>query len=252
MSSLGISFGVFDVLLFVVVSVQATVVAYLKDPESKAFMLTLPIPFTVAVLAVGQPVNTFNVAALVLLLIFTNAVRILHYTFKISIIAAIVSSAFIYCLLSISLTKLIPSTYKTFWPACLITGTIAAFVYLKTPHRIELAYSSGLPIFLKLPFIMCIVFILICMKQFLMGFVTLFPMVGVFAAYEARFSLWTVCKQIPIVMITILAMLIACYLAQPGFGIAGSLIIGWIVFLVVLALQHIVRGGRDSTVKMTG
>ena len=70
--------GVWDLVLVVVVSIQATILAYLHHPLWKGFMLLLPMPFTVAFLALGRPVDATNILGLVTLLIYTHGVRLLH------------------------------------------------------------------------------------------------------------------------------------------------------------------------------
>ena len=64
-------------------------------------------------------------------------------------------------------------------------------------------------------------------------------MVGVFAAYEARSSLWTISRQIPVVMLTMTPMMMVCRLTQNSIGLGYSLALGWIVFLIVLV--HMIR-----------
>jgi len=49
------SFGVWDALLIAVVSIMGTAIAYLRHPKHKAFVLMLPVPFTLAMLALAPP-----------------------------------------------------------------------------------------------------------------------------------------------------------------------------------------------------
>ena len=78
MHSFVVSLNPWDLLLVIVISVQATVLAYLQQPRWKAFMLSLPVPFTLMVLAAGRPIDVTNVLGLFLLLLFTHGVRWLH------------------------------------------------------------------------------------------------------------------------------------------------------------------------------
>ena len=71
-------FTPWDFVLMVVVTIMATLIAYLDKPKWKAFVLSLPIPFTLAVMAVGKPIGIANVMGLLLLLAYTHSVRILH------------------------------------------------------------------------------------------------------------------------------------------------------------------------------
>lgn len=62
-----------DWLLIVCVSVMGTAVAYLRNPEHKSLVLMFPLPFTLAILSVGKPVDATNVLAMPALFGFTLA-----------------------------------------------------------------------------------------------------------------------------------------------------------------------------------
>jgi len=95
----GIGFNFWDIALIAVVFAQSTLLAYLHRPRWKALLLNLPLPFTFATLSVGRPVDTTNVAGLIMLLFYAHGVRILNWRFKIPIVPAIAVSAFGYCVL---------------------------------------------------------------------------------------------------------------------------------------------------------
>ena len=63
-----------DWALLLTVATMGTVVAYLRNPEHKAFMLMLPVPFTFALLAVGRPLDASNVLAMLATFGYTVAV----------------------------------------------------------------------------------------------------------------------------------------------------------------------------------
>ena len=111
------SLNPWDVVLVVAISVQATVLAYLQQPRWKAFMLSLPIPFTLMTLAAGRPIDATNVLGLFLLLLFTHGVRWLHYGVRMPIIPAIFLSALGYCVLGSLAVPLLPRTDAAFWLA---------------------------------------------------------------------------------------------------------------------------------------
>lgn len=227
-------FGYWDGLLVVVVSLQATLLAYLYQPRWKALVLTLPIPFTVASLAVGRPIDATNVLALLLLLVFTHGVRLLHYRARVSIVLSIVLSALVYCVLGSILARRVPTGDGAFWASCLLMLLVALLLLVIHPHREESGHRSPLPIWIKLPLIALVVFFLILIKQQLHGFMTMFPMVGVVAAYEARHSLWTISRQIPVLTIVSVPMMMTCRLVQSHLGLGPGLAIGWCVFLLLL------------------
>ncbi len=227
-----------DLLLVVMVSVMATAVAYLPQPRHKALLLSLPIPFTLAVLAVGRPLDATNVYALILLLGFTHGVRCLHAIIKMPIVASIGLAAGAYLLAGILLRRLLPSDDTTFWTAAAITLTLALVLFVLTPSRTEPGHRSPLPPILKIPIIVAVVLLLVILKRQLGGFMTMFPMVGIIAAYEARHCLWTISRQIPVVILSATPMMIAIRLAQPVFGLGPALAIGWAVLLLLLWPLH--------------
>ena len=100
--------------------------------------------------------------------------------------------------------------------------------------RQEEGHRSPLPIWLKLPAVALVVLGLVLIKNALAGFTTVFPMIGVVAAYEARGSLWTISRQMPVVMVTITAMMMVIHVAEPRIGIGWSLALGWVVFFLTV------------------
>jgi hypothetical protein len=229
------AFGVWDLALLVVVSLQATVLSYVHHPKWKAFIWTLPLPFTVASLAVNRPIDATNVAAISVMVVFTHGVRILHQSFRVPIVASIVLGTIFYCAIGWALAGVLPTDDRAFWIACAATIAFGVVLYFVTPHRDEPGHRSPMPVWQKLPLVAAVVMMLVLIKNSLLGFMTFFPMVGVIAAYEARKSLWAISRQVPVVMMTAVPLMIACRLAQPRFGLHGGLAIGWVVFGLILA-----------------
>lgn len=54
------------------------------------------------------------------------------------------------------------------------------------------------------------------------------------AAYEARHSLWTMSRQIPVAILGMGPMMIVCHLAQDRLGLPTALALGWIAFWGIL------------------
>jgi hypothetical protein len=227
-------FGFWDILLIAVVSLQATVLAYVYHPKWKAFMLSLPIPFTVAVLAVNRPIDATNVLGMTLLLFFTHGVRVLYTGLRVPIVLSIIAAAGSYCLIGTLLATVVPQGETAFWLSCAVTLVLAVVLLRVLPYREEPGHRTPLPVWLKLPLIIGVIMFLLLLKKSLHGFTTMFPMVGVIGAYEARHSLWTTGRQIPAIMLTMIPMMIVCRLTQSTLGLGLSLLSGWIVFLIVL------------------
>ena len=230
-----IHLGTWDLVLLAVVSLQATLLAYLPHPKWKALIMTLPIPFTLASLAVGAPVNTTHVAALNLLLAYTHGVRLLHDRVRLPIIPAIVLSAAGYCLAGALLRPILPQSTTAFWLACGLTLIVAGSAHALFRRHDEPGHRSHLPFWIKFPLVAGVILTLILMKRILQGFMTMFPMVGVVASYESRTSLGTVCRALPDFMFAMIPMMAVVRIVQPTMGLGPALGAGWLVFLPMLA-----------------
>ena len=227
-------FSAWDVALIVAVALQATALAQLRHPRWKAFLLTLPIPFTMATLAVGAPVDTTNVLGLLLLFGYNLAVYELHAVWRWPILLTIPVSAVAYCTAASWLVPLLPRTDLAFWASAGGVFVLGAVLYVLLPRRIEPGHRGPLPLYLKLPLIALVIACLVLLKRYLQGFLTLFPMVGLIASYEGRHCLWTLSRQIPVVMLTLLPLMATVRLLQPHWGLGGALLGGWAVFLALL------------------
>jgi hypothetical protein len=226
--------GFWDIALVLLVSAQATALAYVRAPGAKAFITALPIPFTLAALSVGRPVDASNVAAVVLLLLYALAVRTLHKGAGVTIVPAIIVSAIGYGASGALLKSIIPPGDAVFWPACLLALGAAAAMRRWTPHTDEPDRHHPLPPWLKFPAVAAVVFGLVLLKRVLGGFMTMFPMVGVFAAYEGRHRLDAFCRAFDAFAWAIVPFMAAVRLVQPRLGLGPALAAGWLVHIPVL------------------
>jgi len=227
-------FGVWDLLLLVVVTLQSGLIAYLHHPRWKAFILTLPIPFTVAVLAVGRPVDATNVFGLPLLVLFMYAVRWCHCSLKMPVVAAIVIPALGCACVASAVAPFISAGNLLFFLGAAGCLVLAVVLLLTTPVPDDPGHRTPLPPYIKLPGIAGLVLILILIKGLLKGFLTVFPMVTVFALYEARHSLRTISRQGPILVLLLVPMMTVIRLTQARLGVGFALALGWATFLVLL------------------
>lgn len=230
-----LSLSAWDIALIATVSVHATAIAYLHDPRWKAFVLALPVPFTLASLSLGAQVDATNLGGLVLLMGYTLGVYMLRRHARMPIILAIVLSAAAYCGAAALIAPHLPRAETTFWIAAALVLTLGAGLYRLMPEREEPGHRSPLPVYVKLPIIAAVILLLVIIKQQLQGFMTLFPMVGVVASYEGRHCLWTLARQIPVLMVTMVPMMAVMRLVYPVAGTGWALAAGWMVFLVALA-----------------
>ncbi len=226
-----------DAVLLVVVSAQAMTIAYLHHPKWKLLAMSLPMPFTFGSLALGLDVNATHVTGLAMFILFTHAVRSLHYGLRLPIVAAIVICGSVHLLISASLARVIPATDGAFWLACGCTMALAGVLYLTMPHRPEPGHRSTLPVWVKLPVVAGVICGLILAKQILSGFMAMFPMIGVVTAYEARRSLWAMSRQAHALALAFVPMMVAVRLLQTDMGLGLALLAGWGVFLPLCLLS---------------
>lgn len=223
-----------DLLLVLAVTAQATLLAYLRHPRWKAFILTLPIPFSLSTLSLGLQVGVTNVAGLVLLLGYTLGVYLLHARWRAPIIPSIIGCAVGYCLAGTLLARVLPASDRVFWIAAGSVFMAGVLLYRLMPHRDEPPHRSPLPVPLKAALIALVIIALVVIKQQLQGFMTVFPMVGVIASYEGRHCLWTLSRQIPVLIIAMLPMMVTIHILQPAVGTGWALGAGWLVFMAIL------------------
>jgi hypothetical protein len=85
----------------------------------------------------------------------------------------------------------------------------------------------------------------VTIKQHLGGFMSMFPMVGVVAAYEARNSLWTIVRRIPWLMVIMTPAMCLIRLTQDRLGLPAALALAWLVVLTLLwALRRCYTGSE--------
>jgi hypothetical protein len=233
---MSLSLSPWDLALLVVVTIMGTLLAYITDPRWKAFLVGLPFPFTIANLSLSEQIGPSHVLGMLVLLLFTNLVRWLHYGLKVPIVAAIALSVGAYIALGSVLNRLVPRSAPAFWIAFVLTLSVGVLLLFLLPHRAEPAHRSPLPVPVKVTAIAGIVAVIVVLKHVLGGFMTMFPMVGTIAAYESRHSLWTVGRQIPILIVTAGPMIAVMWVAQHCLhaSIPLSLAAGWVAFLAVM------------------
>ncbi len=238
--------GFWDYALLILVSAQATLLASIPHPRWKAFITALPIPFTLAALALGRPIGPSHVVALNVLLAYAFVVRFLHEKARWPIIPAIAAAAVGYVLAGAGLRTVLPENPAAFWLSIVLTGGAAAVVRFRFQPPAEPDHHKLLPPWLKFPMVAGVVLVIILLKSWLQGFMTLFPMIGVFAAYEGRFRLAAFCRAFSAFALAMVPLLAVVRLIQPKLGWGAALAAGWLVFLPILWLEVRSFGKREK------
>jgi hypothetical protein len=219
-----------DLAVILVISLQATALAYVRSPKWKAIILSLPIPFTMMTLSSGRGVDVTTVLGVDLFFLFMQSVRWLHQDRRMPIVPAIVLGAVGYCLLGAGLAAIVPRTAAAYWLATVGTFLFGLTMFRVLPYRAEPGHRSSLPVWLKWPIITVIILFLVASRNVLQGFATVFPIMGTMTCYEARHSLWTAARQGAVITMILAVTLMGPYLAWPHVGMAPSLVLAWIIW----------------------
>jgi hypothetical protein len=226
-------FGAWETGLVAVVSAQTLAIAYLRHPEWKALVYGLPFPFTFATMVVGRRVDASHVLGLILLMAYVHAVRLLHRRAGWPITLAIATGAALYVGGGAALAPRLSTGDGAFAAAAAAALLVGGLGVWLLPRRAEPGHRTTLPVWLKLPLVVAVVTGLVLAKQELRGTMTTFPLVGVLAAYEARHSLATLCRQTAKFVLMAVALMAASRWAEPAVGLGLSLGLGWLVFLLL-------------------
>lgn len=229
-------FGFWDIVLVAVVAIQSGILTYTSDPLKKSLILVFPFPFTVATISLGGVIDATNVVGLINLYVFTLGVWFFYSKLRINIIISIAFFATLYCITGIILARFLPRSDIAFWISVLCVVIFSLAVAFLTQCVEEKPYRTDLPVWIKMPVIVAVVCFLVFLKKYLSGFMTVFPMVGVIAAYEARFMLASVRRQITVVMVCLVSLMMTAKIILQYTNIYLALVCGWIVFLIVLKL----------------
>lgn len=227
-------FGGWETALVAVVTAQTLAIAYVRHPEWKALLYGLPFPFTFATLVLGRRVEASHVLGLALLLGYIQAVRLLHRRAGWPITLSIAAGASLYAGLGALFgPRLSPGdgAFAVAAAAALLAGGLGVWLL---PNRPEPGHRTTLPVWLKLPIVVAAVMALVLAKYELRGTMTTFPLVGILAAYEARHSLATLCRQTAKFVLMAVVMMAVSRFTEPVVGLGPSLGLGWIVFLLLL------------------
>jgi len=225
-----------DLALIVVVSVMGTAVAYLRHPEHKAFVLLLPVPFTLAMLSVARPIDATNVLGLPLIFGFSFGVWVFHTRWRWPIVVAIATAVAGYGVIGAGVARLDLGGAAAFWIAEAVTMAVALALIRVLPPSDDPHTQTPLPVWVKLPAIALTVAMVIAIKPWLSGFMTMFPMVLAVTSYEARRSLWTIVRRIPWLILVMIPMMAIIRLTQDWIGLPAALALSWPILLALLWL----------------
>jgi hypothetical protein len=245
-----LSFSSWDPWLILSVTTMGVAIAVIPQPSAKAAILTLPIPFSIAFLAVAAPVGVEHVAALGLLFAFVVSVWLFHERYRLAIVPSIITAATLYVVTGGWLRTLLSEAL--FWPLCAAIFVGSCVFLMAFPPRTGALQAAPASLGQKVLALLFISTSMVLLKGWLGGFMTLFPMVGVLAAYENRRNLWWNVRAVPIAAVSILVLLLGIRALSPVVGVEQAVALGWLPYSATLAGLLAVDELRRRRVAMTG
>ena len=233
-----------DVVLVAAVTGMVTVMAVLREPSRKAWVLAFPVPFTLAAMAVGTRLDATHVVATGATFLYTFLVWFVATRLRIHLVLAIGAAVAAFLGTATVANAVLPRGDAAFWWAVAVVTAAGTALHRSLPVREELPRTRDLPLAVKVPLAALVVLGLVAVKEWIGGFMTMFPMVGVIASVENREGLWSNVRRIPVVMTTMMPLMVTARITEPYVGLGISLLLGWLPFLATLALMARPRHGR--------
>jgi hypothetical protein len=223
-------------------------IAYVHRPRAKAFIYSLPVPFSCAYLATGLPINATHVTGLILVAGYNWLVYGLMRA-KVPVALAIIVAAGTYFGGAMLLRPL--AGISVWWVAgAALAGWLLALMAYRP--RVEPGHRSRTAWWVKAPLIFAIAMGVYNATDLLAGGVGMFPYAGIFASYESRHSLRTLAGQFTINALGLLGCLLTIHLAEGRVPAPWPLLLGWIPVVVwagtVRALKLGVSSGAERAV----
>ena len=223
-----------------VLTVFVISIAYVRTPRAKAFIYSLPVPFSCAYLATGLSVNATHLSGLLLVVGYNWLVYLLTRA-KLPLIAAIILSAAAYFFAAMALRPLVAVSLWYLAAAGLIGWLVALATYRPRPEPTHRSHAAW---YVKAPLIFTIAMVIYNTTGLLAGGVGLFPYAGVFASYESRHSLRTLAGQFSLNALGLLACLLTIHLAEGRIPAPLPLALGWLPMLAWTALVKWLNLGK--------
>jgi hypothetical protein len=220
-------------------------IAYAHRPRAKAFIYSLPVPFSCAYLATSLPINATHLTGLLLVVGYNWLVYLLVRA-RLPIAAAILLAAGAYFGGAVLLRPL--AAISLWWiAAAALPAWLLAFAFYRP--RPEPGHRSRTPWYVKAPLIFALAIAVYNATTLLAGGVGLFPYAGIFASYESRHSLRTLAGQFTLNALGLLACLLTIHLAEGRIPAPWPLALGW---LPVIGWAAIVRHMKIGLVASNG
>jgi hypothetical protein len=151
------------------------------------------------------------------------------------IIPSIAVGVITYVVIGTLSAQRIPPGGMLFGVLCMLSSLLGAVLLLRQDYRAGVHYRTPLHPVPKACAIFSVVVLLAIFRRFLLGFTPFFPIMNSVTSYEARHSLATQCRQIPVFLVAAGPMLALMRYLEVYVGLARGWVLtcGVVLYMIV-------------------
>jgi hypothetical protein len=210
--------------------------ARIPNVRLKAAIYTLPIPISIALLATHPRINSSEIIGLLLVCGFIWLTKLLHETFRITLLLADVLAAMLYVAVGYIFIRLVHVNFPTALTIYITFWLVLIRLFRKHPSEEKSVKPSTISPLTKGTGTTLISFIMFSLKDALAGIVVTFPFSGVFAVAETKGQLGVFFRVVVRNSLAIIGLFVSMYALQIHLNLIVNLTIGWAVYFVILKL----------------
>lgn len=226
-----------------------TIMAYIRSPQTKALVYSLPVPFSCAYLATRLPIQATHIWGLALVVGYNWLVYALRARARWPLILVIILGAAWYF---VNAMMLRPLAGRSLLPVSLVVCLIWLVTLLFYRPQEQPEHRSFAAWYVKAPLIFVIAIGIYNATGLLAGGVGMFPYAGIFASYEMRHSLRTLAGQFTLHVPGLLLCLLTIAATESHLPAPAPLLLGWVPVVTWAWLVRRLGLGRCTDVDAAG
>ncbi|MGB2566873.1 hypothetical protein ACPFP2_00240 [Micromonospora citrea] len=235
----------------ILVTAVVWAVSVIRSVRLRAFVYSLPLPMTLALVTTGHRVDGAQVLGVLGLNLFFVTVALTHRRLRWPIVLADLAGIGVYVALSVGLVAVpIPfapalATVVALWTAAMLVLRRRARAAAPAVGEPEAARRDSLPAPVKLVVIFAGAVLTGLLGELLRGMVVTFPYAGVLVAVEARGHLVAFSRHFARNSLALVGFLTGYHYFQD-VSPAAALVAGWVVFALLSLALHLPLRRRDG------
>lgn len=227
-------------------------ISVIRSVRLRAFVYSLPLPMTLAIVSVRPQVTGAQLLGVVGLNLFLVSVALLYARFGWSIVLADAVGIVVYVLFSLAVQQGEPVPFLPALSGVLLLWLACRLWLRRTPEPDRvLAPPSGLPTLLKPVVIFAGALVTALLGTALRGMVVTFPYSGVLTAIETRHNLPLFARHFSQNSLALVAFLSGYYVVRDE-PLPIALLVAWLMFAATAVLLYAPRWFRQRRTSRDG